>query len=85
MSRRRGPDSNSSSKTPTARNCNDCGPRFLRPSDAGDSTAGLIDERIVPTEGMARLKLLYDGKVVDTFEAGNTRPATRGPRGDGEP
>lgn len=53
-------------------------PSLLRPSDAGDSTAGLIDQRIVPTEGMARLKLLYDGKVVDTFEAGNPEPAIAG-------
>ena len=53
-------------------------PSVLSPTDAGDSSAGLIDERIVPTEGMARLKLLYDGKVVDTFEAGEPAPVDAG-------
>jgi hypothetical protein len=47
----------------------------LRPSDAGDSTACLVDQRVVPSEGMAKLKLLYEGKVVDTFEAGTPAPA----------
>jgi hypothetical protein len=54
-------------------------PPVLRPSDAGDSSAGLIDVRIIPTEGMARLQLLYDGKLVDTFEAGAPAPVQAGP------
>ena len=56
-------------------------PSILRPSDPADSTAGLIDQRIVPIDGMARLKLLYDGKVLDTFEAGKSEPA----RPEGQP
>jgi hypothetical protein len=50
-------------------------PAVLRPSDPGDSTACLIDHQIVPSEGMAKLKLLYDGTVVDTFKAGAPPPA----------
>ena len=54
-------------------------PDIMLPSDAGDSTEGLIDQRIRQTEGMARLKLLYDGQVIATYEAGAATPAAQAP------
>ncbi|MCK1339750.1 hypothetical protein IVB38_28040 [Bradyrhizobium sp. 38] len=46
-------------------------PAILLPSDDHASKTGLIDQSILHTEGMARLVLLHDGQVVDTFEAGS--------------
>jgi hypothetical protein len=55
-------------------------PDILLPSDAGDTTEGLIDRRIPQTEGMARLKLLYNGNVVATYEAGGGAPTGQAPQ-----
>jgi hypothetical protein len=68
-------DGNELQRVPTA---------VLLPSDASDSTAGLIDQRIVPSEGMAKLKLLYDGTVVDTFEPGAPPPELAAAAGPAE-
>lgn len=46
-------------------------PAILLPSDDHASKVGLIDQSISHIEGMARLALLHDGQVVDTFEAGS--------------
>jgi len=49
-------------------------PAILLPSDDYASKTGLIDQNISYAEGMARLVLLHDGKVVNTFEAGSPEP-----------
>jgi hypothetical protein len=46
-------------------------PAILLPSDQDTPKAGLIDQSVAHVEGMARLVLLHDGKIVDTFEAGS--------------
>jgi hypothetical protein len=46
-------------------------PAILLPSDDHASKTGLIDQNISYAAGMARLVLLHDGKVVNTFEAGS--------------
>lgn len=49
-------------------------PAILLPSDDHASKTGLIDQNISYAEGMVRLVLLHDGKVVNTFEAGSPEP-----------
>ncbi|WP_377828159.1 hypothetical protein ACFKHW_29700 [Bradyrhizobium lupini] len=49
-------------------------PAILLPSDDHASKTGLIDQNVSYAEGMARLVLLHDGKVVNTFEAGSPEP-----------
>jgi hypothetical protein len=52
-------------------------PAILLPSDQDAPKAGLIEQSIAHVEGMARLLLLHDGNVVNTFEAGSQQaPAT---------
>ncbi|MCK1507056.1 MULTISPECIES: hypothetical protein [unclassified Bradyrhizobium] len=49
-------------------------PTILLPSDDHASKTGLIDQNVSYAAGMARLVLLHDGKVVNTFEAGSPEP-----------